>query len=482
MRCLALAHALQETGGQVVFVMIAPPSTLVQRLINNQVEVIALPEHLSAGGSEDAERCAALAEQTGSLWVVLDGYQFDTKYQRRVKDAGLNLLFVDDYGHAEHYYADLLLNQNIDTLDTFNVKREPYTRMLLGTHYAMLRREFRSGTQPRRVISPHARKLLVTLGGSDPDNATLKVIQALQHLHTTDLEVMVVVGTSNVHYETLVAAARHAPIKVHLQRNVTDMPGLMAWADLAISGGGSTCWEMAYMGLPNMIVLLAENQRGIAEGLEASGASVNMGWQDQLTPKQIGAQIERLLDARDIRAEMSEAGRGLVDGSGALRVVKEMQNTTLILRLANANDCHFIWEWANAPDVRAVSFNSAPIPYETHLAWFNARLADPDCVFFVATDIHGAPIGQARFQVNGDEAVVSVVIAPQFRGKGQGSKLIWMASRRLFQLKPVSVIHAFVKLENESSHRAFTKAGYREQGAVTVENQRALRYVLTKDA
>ena len=109
----------------------------------------------------------------------MDGYRFDSEYQRNLKNAGLKLLFVDDLGQCEHYFADLVLDQNVHASEKMYQRREPYTRLLLGSGYAMLRREFQAMREWRREIPAVGRTLLITMGGSDPDNFTLRLIKAL---------------------------------------------------------------------------------------------------------------------------------------------------------------------------------------------------------------------------------------------------------------------------------------------------------------
>src|SRR5207249_1652332 len=121
-------------------------------------------------------------------------------------------------------------------------------------------------------------KVLVTMGGSDPDNVTLKVIQALPQVEVQGLEATVVIGGTNPHYRELEAAILQLPLPIRLERNATNMPELMAWADIAVSAGGTTLWELAFMGLPNLVVVLADNQRPAAAHLGAIGAITNMGW------------------------------------------------------------------------------------------------------------------------------------------------------------------------------------------------------------
>ena len=267
MRCLALAQAWQDQGGGAIFVMSQAPPALESRLLAEGMEVVRLAA--PPGSAEDARETAVLAQSAGPSgwwWTAISSGPTTSAWSRTPV---LRLLFVDDYGHAEHYWADLVLNQNIYAHEDFYPSREAYTRLLLGTRYALLRREFFKWRGWQREIPEVARKILVTLGGGDPDNVTLKVLQALSQVEMDGLEVVVVAGGANPHFQELQAAANNFPHRMRLLANVDHMAELMAWADVAISGGGSTCWEMAFMGLPAITIILADNQRPVAEKLEA---------------------------------------------------------------------------------------------------------------------------------------------------------------------------------------------------------------------
>ncbi len=324
MRCLALAQVWQDTQGQPIFIMANSVPALEERLKSEGMKVVQL--RTAPGSLEDAQETATLAHQFNVSWVVVDGYQFGSEYQKTLKNSGLNLLFIDDYGHAEHYYADFILNQNISADEQWYQHREPYTQLLLGTRYTLLRREFWQWQKWQRNIPPVAKKVLVTLGGSDPDNVTLKVIQALQLLAVEELEALVVAGGSNPHYESLKMAVQNSRFPIRLQRNVTSMPELMAWADIAISAGGSTCWELAFMGLPSMLLILAENQRAIASELARQGVIINLGWHQDVAIEQIALALQKLVWEPTKGETMSKKGKKLVDGNGARRVVSEMVN------------------------------------------------------------------------------------------------------------------------------------------------------------
>ncbi|MEA5487703.1 MULTISPECIES: UDP-2,4-diacetamido-2,4,6-trideoxy-beta-L-altropyranose hydrolase [Pseudanabaena] len=321
MRCIALAQAWQDQGGKVVFLLAHKPSVLENKLRSQGIEVSYLS--VEAGSDEDAYQTVDFIRQFAAQWVVVDGYHFGTEYQKIIKDSGTRLLFIDDFGHADHYYADLVLNQNISANQELYINREPYTKLLLGTEYTLLRREFWQWRDWQREVNPIASKILITLGGSDPDNVTLKVIQALNLLNKDKLETIVVIGGSNPHYECLQREVTDASLAISLQRNVSNMPELMAWADLAIAAGGSTNWELAFMGLPSLVITIADNQQAIAVELDRQGVIINLGWHQDVTIEQISLVLRELIGDRHKREDMSKKGRKLVDGNGASRVASQ---------------------------------------------------------------------------------------------------------------------------------------------------------------
>ena len=476
MRCLALAQAWQDAGGQAIFAMATEVPNLEGRLKSEDVEVVHLA--VKPGSAEDAFETAGLAHQTGATWIVVDGYHFDSSYQRIIKDSGMRLLFVDDYGHTDRYYADVVLNQNIHAHEGLYAKRESHTRLLLGTHYALLRREFLGWQGWQRGIPSVARRMLVTMGGSDPDNITLKVILALNQMDLPELEVNVVVGPSNPHEASLAEAVHRSPFTVHC--SVENMPELMAWADLAISSAGSTCWELAFMRLPVLLLVVADNQNCVADRLEVAGAAINLGRQSAVSPLEISRALLRLLRDRGEREAMARSGRNLVDGEGAARVVKCLQGGGMELRPASVDDCRLLWNWANDPETREVSFSPESVNWGDHVKWLESKLGDPDCVLLVASDGEGTSIGQVRFDVGGGEAIISVSVDKAFRNRGYGNRIIRLACENVFETARIGSIHAYVKEGNDGSAKAFFRAGFKRSGICMVKGQKAFHFVLER--
>jgi UDP-2,4-diacetamido-2,4,6-trideoxy-beta-L-altropyranose hydrolase len=316
MRCLALGQAWQDAGGAVEFLTRCESGVLLDRLVSEGMGVTPLAEDADWPALERAVQSQRAIQSQSPTALVLDGYHFDAEYQRRARDLCRPLLVIDDNAHLTCYCADLVLNQNVHA-GQLSYTVGPDTRLLLGCRWALLRREFRRWQDWRRQVPPLAEKLLVTLGGSDPENVTLRVIEALQCSALRDkLQVVVVAGGGNPHLPSLERAAGESPA-LELRSNVDDMPSLMAWADAAITAAGSTCWEAAFLGLPSLTVIVADNQERGARGLEQSGATVNLGWHRDLTARRIASVLDDLLPAQSRRQRMSESGSALVDGNGA---------------------------------------------------------------------------------------------------------------------------------------------------------------------
>jgi RimJ/RimL family protein N-acetyltransferase len=356
------------------------------------------------------------------------------------------VLVVDDFGHAGHYAADLVLNQNLHAAAALYRDRASDTRLLLGTRFALLRREFRAWHGGKREVPELARKVLVTLGGSDPDGVTLTAIEALDRIRWPGLEVVVLLGGGTSRLAELEAAAGRAAGTIRLRRNVTDMPELMAWADVAVAAGGTTTWERALLGLPSLVVVLAENQKDLAEASERVGIGWNLGPHQGLSASTLAGALRRLLADASARA-----------------------------------DCRLIWEWANEPATRAASFSEEPIPWEQHRGWFAARLDDTGCLFFIALDAAGEPVGQVRLDIDGDVAVISIGLASGFHGLGYGPEVIRRAVRELLASRPVARIDAFIRAENTASYRAFLKAGFADEEATAVRGHSARRLAFHKE-
>jgi UDP-2,4-diacetamido-2,4,6-trideoxy-beta-L-altropyranose hydrolase len=321
MRCLALAQAWCDAGGRAIFAMAEATPALEERLRSEGFEVVRVTARV--GSADDAEETAKLAHKQGASWVVVDGYEFGAEHQTGLKSRGLKVLFIDDNGHAGHYSADLVLNQNAHANEALYRSRELSTKLLLGPRFAMLRREFAAWRGWKREIPAIARNVLVTMGGSDPDNFTRKAVDGLRAVR--GIRIRILAGGSNPHVASLEELRTDGENSIELVRDATDMAQQMRWADLAVAGAGSACLEMCLMALPALLIDLAENQTPIANEFARRGTAYHLGSSKTVTPERIEAETLRLLVSAAERSAMSRRGRELVDGGGAERVVHELQ-------------------------------------------------------------------------------------------------------------------------------------------------------------
>jgi UDP-2,4-diacetamido-2,4,6-trideoxy-beta-L-altropyranose hydrolase len=477
MRCLALAQAWQDAGGNVVFAMAESTPAIDARLRSEGMEIVRLD--VPPNSIEDARDLSSLMLDRHAEWVVVDGYRFDSEYQRNLKNAGLRLLFVDDLGQCQPYFADLVLNQNLHASECMYANREAHTRLLLGSRFAMLRREFGPWGEWHREVTPHGHKVLITMGGSDPDNVTATVLHALREAKIEGIEMVAVLGGSNPHTNPLERYASQSP-SIRFVKDAANMPELMAWADLAVSAAGSTCAEMCLLGLPAILIDLAENQTPVAQELGRQGAAIHLGSSRAVTAAAIAEKVRTLLLSTESRVALSRQSRDSVDGKGTDRVMAAIHGEDLRLRRVTEKDCEQLWEWANDPEVRPVSFATEPIAWERHSEWFNSKLRDPNAAMYLVLDREETPAGQVRFQINDARAAVSISLDRAFRGKGYGRRVLAMATEELFRTFAVRHVDAYVKPNNSASLQLFTRAGYANGGIEIFAGQKAIHFVLEK--
>jgi UDP-2,4-diacetamido-2,4,6-trideoxy-beta-L-altropyranose hydrolase len=338
MRCLALAHAWRERGGGATWLIARPDEPIRRRIEAAGARCLPLdaahPDpHDAAAVFQAIERFRrdAPAGQPPP-WLLIDGHAFDAAYLATAR-AACRTLVVDDNGWLPRYDCDVLLNPNVgQSADASGEGQIAYrapadTVRLFGPDYVLLRPEFARWRGWRREVPPLARRLLVTLGGSDPANVTPLVVRALSQLDLPEVEARIVVGPAHARPADVSAAVAEAAKRlgdrggIELLSDPADVPELMAWADLCVTAAGSVCWELAFMGLPALTIVVAKNQARSVQAAERAGLLVNLGPHAALDERQIAAAVRKLCRNPSARAELGARGRALVDGRGVERVL-----------------------------------------------------------------------------------------------------------------------------------------------------------------
>ena len=170
-----------------------------------------------------------------------------------------------------------------------------------------------------------AERVLITLGGTDPAGATPLVIRAFDQLPPGAFQLGVIVGSGNPHLEAINQAAEQSPHRVAVRRSVADMSAAMASADIAVSAAGSTLWELAYMGVPTIALIVAEGQRPAAQAYAAQGCGIALDLLADGATAPLAGQIARLMGDAELRQGYANRGRQLIDGMGVVRVCQKIE-------------------------------------------------------------------------------------------------------------------------------------------------------------
>ncbi len=458
MRCLTLADFLAAQGWSCSFVVSEETPKAVPALSGRGYPVLI-------EGTPAARACR------GDL-IVVDHYGLDVTYERALRSRFSKILVIDDLADRAHD-CDFLLDQTYgrDPGDYKSLVPD-HCKRLCGAEYALLRPEFaalrRESLARRDAQNSKVERILISFGGADPDNVTgaaLSAIMAAKMSSPPSIDIDVVAGSANLHFEALEAqAAQMAPHRVTLHRHVGDMARMMADADLAIGAGGTTSWERCCLGLPALLVEIADNQRFVAQALAQAGAVVSAGRADA---PDFGAFSVLLSSPEKVR-RMQAAAQGVCDGRGAARVlpillpcVPDMPEEVRF-RLLEPADCAQVFEWQCLPETRRYAHTPDAPSWDGHQAWFARRVSlPPDTAldFMIESPSEGTPLGVLRLDrgcAPGGRDEISIYLAPEAKGRGVGVATL-SALRRLI---PSGQFYAVIHPENIASRRVFEKCGF----------------------
>lgn len=257
-RSLALAEMLKEDF-DCLFAIQQPTNAFKQQVEVAGVTLISLP-HIPAADKEFIFELDPFL--SGKEIVVLDGYKFTTNYQQHIKNKGCSLVCIDDI-HAYHFVADVVINHAVG-FDLQHYSGEGYTQFFVGPSYALLRKEFLIASKNRS--SNFLRKeVLITLGGADPSNRLLEVLENIRDNHLYRGYTMnIVLGSAYRHLGKLTEYINRniSPVKLHQSIDAAQMVELMKRAEVAICAPSTVSFE--YLSVSEgklLLVYLAENQR-----------------------------------------------------------------------------------------------------------------------------------------------------------------------------------------------------------------------------
>lgn len=313
MRCLTLAGSLRDAGHEVAFISCEAPGHLNEAVEQAGYPVFRLPPSSPRESEQVAE---ILARMGGVDWLVVDHYAWSTAQETPLRALARRILVIDDLADRPHD-CDVLLDQNLcDGMESrYDARLPEGCRKLLGPRYALLRPEFHRAKA--RVSARHAeiQRLLIFFGGGDAPNVTEKALEAVSRIADRSFALDVVVGASNPHVDrlrtcwgALPGIAFHAPAR--------DMADLMAGADLALGAGGTATWERCYLGLPALLLSIADNQVPLARAVAEAGAGWYLGPAEMVSVEALAEELQRILATSNLVAEASDRALALMEHHG----------------------------------------------------------------------------------------------------------------------------------------------------------------------
>lgn len=460
MRCLTIANDLRNRGWACAFSVSDVTTQAVPSLLQSGFEIIS-PEIRSAADV-----------------VFIDNYAMSYDDDHLYRGYADKIIVLDDLADRTHD-CDILLDQ------TFARNPDDYRRLvpqssiiLTGSGYALLRPQFleyRDASLKRRAsLSGKIERVLISMGGTDPHNVTSTVLDGVLGC---GLAIDVVIGAGCLHLPQLMKkidsmAGQGVNINAHL--NVSNMAELMSQADIAIGAGGTTSWERCCLGLPTVMVELAQNQRDIAEALSNNGCVYNLGWYADITSDQIQQTIINFKNDPDRIVKMTEQTMLICDGRGVDRFAPFCitQDSGVSLALMTGADMRILHDWQSFPATRKYARNPDVPAWDDHVVWFKRTLNNPNSYLYkIMKD--GAAAGMLRLdrrKTDAREFEISILIAPEFYGQGIAS----LALDFIRKLDPAATFMAEVHVENEASRRLFLKAGFTPISETWFEQKRAV--------
>lgn len=450
-RCLSFAEALRWAGWRIAFSTSAASVATIPALATCGA-VIVPP--------------AANDDDPSTRLVVFDHYGIDARTERGFAGEGRLIVAFDDLADRPHACGVLVDPAPGRRAADYAPRVPADCQLLLGPSHAILGARWRAaaGASRARIAAGGAvRRLLVSMGATDPEDATGRVLDAIDAAGL-DVDVDVILGAAAPHRRRIEARLGGRQT-LHVQPS--DIVSIVAAADLAIGAAGSSSYERAALGVPSILVPTAANQSDTAHGFTAAGAAHVVARALLDAPRDLAAEITAL--ARDARRRiaLAQAGTELSDGRGALRLLAAIAGTqagrngeALQLRLAEARDADWLLELQSAPGTRRYTRHPTVPGAAEHAAWMTRTLADPERLLCIVEHA-GTPVAMVRLDrldAGAPRFEVSIAVHPTAQRRGIGKAALTLLRR----LAAGAILDAHVHTENAASRALFATAGYRQ--------------------
>lgn len=324
MRCLVLAHKFIKSGHDVTFICADLKGNICEHVVNEGINLLKLShpqENNIFSWENDLSEISPILEEITPDVLIVDHYQLGYKWEKGIRPYVKNIVAIDDYLDRKHD-SDLYLNQNFPASERQNLDAHlPLNcTQILGPEYAILREEFLKA--PRKITpATEIRNVLISFGGTDSFNLGQQILEFFQKYEEYKTwKINCVIGWQNSNKDRVESLCQSNDNFIfHYQ--IDYMAKLISEADLCIGAGGSSSWERLYIGVPSIIVSLAENQDNICKWLYKNKLSYYMGKAEDFSEAGLNSALSRIQNEKLWKKYALTLGQKTVDGSGADRII-----------------------------------------------------------------------------------------------------------------------------------------------------------------
>nr|WP_295903181.1 UDP-2,4-diacetamido-2,4,6-trideoxy-beta-L-altropyranose hydrolase [uncultured Bdellovibrio sp.] len=468
MRCLSLAEQVRKAGHVAHFVC-APLVGSMHKIVEHNQFPLCVLSAPNLTEKQDAEEVSIYIKKlTGSVIVVIDHYALGLSWEK-IFAKNHKVIVIDDL--IRQHDCDILIDSNYrcDYEGLYKNKVPSRCRMFLGPYYSFLRDEF----QNIDVIGRQKNQVFVFFGGTDPSNETLRFVNALEDASVNGSFFVVVISRAHAHLNSLNKLAVSPNYRIEVQP--PSISNLLKESKLYFGSGGTITWERMFLGVPGVVVSVADNQTKIAEDLGKDGQQIYLGESSSVNYGDAIELCSQLLHDNQWLHETSDRNRKLVQRIQIDDVFKVLG--VVSLRLATVEDAQFLYELRNDETVRSVSISNTMFSYESHVAWLQKRISSEVPLYIVL--YKGERAGQVRID---SDFTISIAIDSRFRGLGLASEAIEVALNRFSDMRHLQRTRytAIIKDQNTGSIRSFEKAGFKLDEEVEIQGEKFLKYYLEK--
>ena len=398
--------------------------------------------------------------------VILDGYEFDSFYQLKIKEKGAKLIVIDDL-HDKHFYADALINTALGLSEAL-YKAEKYTNFYLGPDYVLLRFPFLE--RAKLPDSNSKSGIVICVGGSDPLNITGQIVSILLNQFTD--QITVVLGAGFVNEGPLRALINQSSnVRVFQNLSAGELVNLFSENEIIITSASVTAYEALCCNRNLIVGHYADNQLDMYNGLISANSALGVGSFTKVDKSRLHKEIIQL------KSPHNPSNR-IIDGRSPERILEiikglDLSNEHMRIRRATIDDALLLFEWANESDVRANSINGSKILWDNHMSWLKTKLDSSDVLLIL--ERNGIPVGQIRFDYDQMEChwIINFSVSKNNRGQGLGKSVVACGIRHLNKFPMV----AYVKPSNIPSIKVFESLDFTNTGLTTLNNVQLLQFI-----